>query len=239
MVRTLEKLEAQIEDIHKSIEILPEFRDWALENIKRDYHQEIEEREIFYNNLQKDLKTQELKLDNLTDALLENRIEKDDFDRRKLSIKKDIKTIEQQLWGMSERRDEKIQIVEEYFQFANTAVNTFNEWDVQVRRNIFNSLGQNFVLQDWILTIELHPWVQPLKDNVMELTQEYKRFETNKKGIVMGNNNTFDVFFLKWQPQGSECPTPLVQENKEFFRNFMRVIEENLLTFERVDFKYL
>jgi hypothetical protein len=60
-----------------------------------------------------------------------------------------------------------------------------------------------------------------------------------KKGTSMLDTNTFQSNCLKWQPQGSECPTPIVRVNKVFFRNFMRIIEENLLTIDRIDFKYL
>jgi hypothetical protein len=96
-VITVKKLEEQIRDVLKSIEIIPAFRDWAIEIIKRDYHKELEERELIYNNLQKELKTQETKLYNLTDLLLEDRINKDDFDRRKKGIKEDICNLEKEI----------------------------------------------------------------------------------------------------------------------------------------------
>jgi site-specific DNA recombinase len=96
-VITVKKLEEQIRDVLKSIEIIPEFRDWAIEIIKRDYHKELEERELIYNNLQKELKIQETKLYNLTDLLLEDRINKDDFDRRKKGIKEDICNLEKEI----------------------------------------------------------------------------------------------------------------------------------------------
>ena len=83
-VITIQKLETQIIDILKSIEILPQFKDWAIDIIKRDFHQELEEREMMYKNLQAELKVQENKLHNLTDMLLEERIDKDDYDRRKI-----------------------------------------------------------------------------------------------------------------------------------------------------------
>lgn len=199
-VITVEKLESQIIDILKSIEILPEFTEWAINIIKRDFHKELEEREIIYNNLQKELKTQENKLNNLTDMLLEERIDKDDFDRRKIWIKNDIKETENKILNMSNRRDEKFNNVTDFFQFASTAVRSFNEWNIMSRRKIFNSLGQNFILKDWKLTIELNPWIKPLEKNAIEINKEYQRFETTKKSTTISDSNTLNVVFSKWHP---------------------------------------
>jgi site-specific DNA recombinase len=66
-VITKDKLEVQIVDLLKSIEILPQFKNWAIDIIKRDFHKELEQREMIYTNLQNNLKTQETKLNNLTD----------------------------------------------------------------------------------------------------------------------------------------------------------------------------
>jgi len=199
-VITKEKLEIQIVDLLKSIKILPQFKDWAINIIKRDFHKELEQREIIYTNLQKELKRQETKLNNLTDWLLEERIDKDDFDRRKIWIKKDIKDIEKQISNIGKRRDEKLNVTTDFFQFANNAVNSFNNWNLKTKRIIFNSLGQNFILKDWILAIELYPWIKPLKNHAMELTKEFERFETTKKSTTISDSNALNVVFLKWQP---------------------------------------
>jgi len=132
--------------------------------------------------------------------LLEERIDKDDFDRRKVWIKNDIKGIEGQIVNMSTRRDEKLDIVTDFFQFTSTAVKSFNEWNIMTRRTIFNSLGQNFILKDWKLAIELYPWIKPLENISPNLTREYRRIETTKKSTTVSDSNAFDVVFLKWQP---------------------------------------
>lgn len=218
-VITVQKLETQIIDILKSVEILPEFRDWALDIIKRDYHKELEQRELIYGNLQKELKKQETKLNNLTDLLLEERIDTDDFDRRKKWIKQEIKDLEKQVWSISERRDEKLDITSDFFQFANSAVNSFNNWDIRKKRIIFNSLGQNFVLKDWVLALELYPWIKPLENHSMELTREYRRVETTKKSTTISDSNAFNVIFLKWQDWVTYRPTNL-------YRYFIYKLEE-------------
>ena len=41
----LDLLESQINDLLNSITILPQFKDWALKIIKRDFHKELEEQE--------------------------------------------------------------------------------------------------------------------------------------------------------------------------------------------------
>ena len=150
-------------------------------------------------NLQKELKNQETKLYNLTDLLLEDRINKDDFDRRKKGIKEDICNLEKEIWWIGERRDEKIDSTTDFFQFVNTAVNSFNNWNVQARRSIFTSLGQNFVLKDWELAIELYPWIKLIEKISSNLTREYRRFKTDKKSTTISDSNAYDWIYLKWQ----------------------------------------
>lgn len=197
-VITLGKIEKQITDILGSIEILPQFKEWALEILKRDFHKELEDREVIYDNLQKQLKIQETKLHNLTDLLLEERIDKDDFDRRKVWIKEDIRLLEEHIKSMSDRRDHKVEELSNFFEFSSSIVNSFNLWDIQTRRNIFNSLGQNFILKDGKLAIELYPWIQPLENEVLRLTNEYERIETKQKSTTTGSSNAFNGLYLQW-----------------------------------------
>lgn len=208
-VITLQKIEQQITDILWSIEILPQFKEWALEILKKDFHKELEEREIIYDNLQKQLKIQENKLHNLTDLLLEDRIDKDDFDRRKVWIKEDIRILEEEISNISNRRDEKVNKISEFFEFSTSIVDSFNLWDTQTRRNIFSSLGQNFVLKDWKLAIELYPWIKPLENDVVRLTSEYKRIETNEKSTTTGSSNAFDGLYLQWWTDRGSNPGPI------------------------------
>lgn len=197
-VITLEKLEQQISDIVQTIEILPKFKKWALDIIKRDYHKELEEREMIYKKLQSELKVQETKLHNLTDLLLEERIDKDDFDSRKVWIKEDIKILKEQIDWTHERRDDKIDRVWDFFEYVQTIGETFNNWDVQTRREIFNSLGQNYILNDWKLAIELYPWMKALETSVVRLRGEYKRIETIEKSTTKVNSNAFNGVYLQW-----------------------------------------
>lgn len=84
---------------------------------------------------------------------------------------------------------------------GSTAIKSFNEWNIMAHRIIFNSLGQNFILKDWKLALEFHPWFQPLKIMSKNLTREYKRIETTKKSTTVSDSNAFDVVFLKWQDE--------------------------------------
>ena len=66
---TVESLEYQINTILESIDIKPQFREWALEIVKRDFHKELEEKESIRANLEKQLRASETKLNNLIDLL--------------------------------------------------------------------------------------------------------------------------------------------------------------------------
>lgn len=194
-----QKLEEQIIDVLNSIEILPEFKEWALEIIQRDYKNEVEEREKLYENLHTSLKEKEKRLNGLTDMLLDQRIDKDDFDRRKKSLKKEVAQIEKDIANMSIRRDEKIDMVWDCFKYVSLVTERFNKASIQERREIFNSLGAKYILNDWILAIELYPWLKPLENKAVSLTRDYRRFETSQKSTIMRNNDAKNQIFLKWQ----------------------------------------
>jgi len=189
----IEELEKQILTILNSIEILPEYKEWALEIIRRDYHLEETRREEKRDNLNKSLREKEKLLNRLTDTLLDQRIDKDDFDRRKKSLKLEIASIEKDIKNMNSRRDEKNDMVEEFFEFVTLTSQRFNKASIHERREIFNALGEKYVLKDWVLAIELYPWIKILKNNMVSMSSDFTRFETYKKSTTKGKDRARDL----------------------------------------------
>jgi hypothetical protein len=63
-------LEKQIDDILSNIEMIPEFKDWALVELKADFEKDLNEKLVIQKNLQSMIDKAEKKLKNLTEALI-------------------------------------------------------------------------------------------------------------------------------------------------------------------------
>ena len=78
---TLEKLEKQIDHILWSIEIVEEFKLWAIDILKVNLKEDIELIKSNYEQLEKDLNKTEFKLNKLTDMVLEWKIDDTIYDK--------------------------------------------------------------------------------------------------------------------------------------------------------------
>ena len=233
------ELEKQILSILQSIDMHPEFMRWALQIVQRKNEDKIIFIQEKRKNLEKTLDTSEIKLSRLTDLLLENRISEDEYDMRKKNIESDIRIYKEKLSEIDESTQNTIESVSDILNFSEKVIRAFEQGNIKTRKLIFRGLWSNHQLYRNRLTIELYPWLRGIEEMNRKRTTNISKIGPLKKGTSMLDTNTFQSNCLKWQPQGSECPTPIVRVNKVFFRNFMRIIEENLLTIDRIDFKYL
>lgn len=68
---------------------------------------------------------------------------------------------EQRNW--LDTKAEKVQeLVEKLFYFVSKAKESFSKWTLLEKNEILSTLGQNFELKDWILTLEVYPWFKTL-----------------------------------------------------------------------------
>jgi len=89
-------LETQIHDLLSKIEIMPEFKDWCIDILKENYSDEIEKKLKVYENINKNIYSEEKKLKNLTDLLLDEIISKDEFLNKKEDLKVSIERLKEQ-----------------------------------------------------------------------------------------------------------------------------------------------
>jgi len=193
------ELEKQIDDYLWCLEILPEFKEWALDIIKKDYHNDIKERENSLNKIQDELNKNRNKLDKLTDMLLEWRITDNIFDFKKWNLELEIKELNNSLLNIDNNRKEKIESIENMFNFVTTAREAFINWDYQTKKNIFRSLGLQFELVDWKMTIGLHPCLEVIKKSRYIITSRKYRFAPLKNSTSYTKTNTISSSIPIWQ----------------------------------------
>jgi site-specific DNA recombinase len=195
------ELEKQINEILSWITIIPEFLDWALKILKEKHQIETIDSEEIYKNINRTLEEEQKRLNKLTDMLLSELISEADFKTKKNEINNTITNLQSQRDNTEGRSWNWIDLVEKTFCFATYAQSNFNTWDLQTKREIFNSLGQNFLFKDWKLSIELNKWFVPIQKHQLEIEREYQRLEPTKKGINMLDTDTFSSLIPSWLPR--------------------------------------
>lgn len=202
----LELLEKQINEVLGKIEILPEFKQWWLDILKRDYHEQLEHKKKVQTSIRKSISNNENKLHKLTDLLLDELIDKDEYNIRKESLKVELFSLNDQLKSISKDKDEATDITEELFDVIVNVTDKFNKWTLKDKKRIFSILGENFVLKDWKMAIQLYPWIQPIENKLSNIKQRYAGLEPYKKGISFNKTDTLNGVILLWYSQGELNP---------------------------------
>lgn len=194
----IELLEAQILDILDSIEIEPSFKERALWVVKDNYESSIKETLMMYEKINTTINREEIKLKKLTDLLLEEIITNDDYKIKKSSLLETIERLKEQRDKIDTRWKDVLEQTEHVFNFLVNVKDNFLNWSLQVKREIFSSLGKNFILKDWILSLELHPWFNIIWKWLNNNWPEKDRFEPTKNSTNFSKVNAISNHSIKW-----------------------------------------
>ena len=194
----LEQLEEQILDLLESIELIPEFRDWAIQTLKETYDTEVENTLIEFDNINKAIVKEEGKLKKLTDLLLEDILTSDDYKIKKKSLVTSIEKLKNQRDTLDSKWKERLDLTEKIFDFCTESKTAFINWTLQDKKDIFSALGQNFLLKDWVLIVELHPWFKVLKQLPNKWKSRKGSSELFKNSISSRRTNAISNVISKW-----------------------------------------
>lgn len=173
-------VEDVIRDELISITIHPAFRDWAIEILRREYAQELNEQQARIEHQQKEMSMAKQQLNNLVDLRLTGRIDDTMYDLKKQDLENQVTRLEvalQQVGGISEHWIER---AERVFDLACNARSLFATGDVGVRRTILSNIGLNWTLKDRIFSIEAAPWLMPIKKSQSTVLRKIEAFEPEK-----------------------------------------------------------
>ena len=186
-----EDLEAQIKTEIKKITILPEFKDWALEILRENNSQEIEERAKIYENQHRTLVETQNQLDALTKMRYRELINDEEFIKQRAELQSQIASIRQSLRETESRAEKWLDLTEKTFEFACYAHTHFNNGDLQTKREVFMALGQNFFLKDQKLHIVPNEWLKPIIESYPAMEKKYQSVRTRKYSTVARQKEAF------------------------------------------------
>ncbi len=172
-------LELLVESELDKYTILPTFLTWALDRLNSANDTEIEARTKIHKSLNDTLISTQADLDRLTQMRYRDLIDDERFLNEKTKLEADIADFREKLRGTESRADKWLELTEKTFQFATYARVAFINGDMQKRKELLLTLGQNPLLKNQKLNVEAYPWFVPLGDDTKALIDEYERVRTD------------------------------------------------------------
>ncbi len=151
------ELEKQITQELAKIEITPGFEGWALDALKRQNKDESAGRETILKAHRKGYDAVVVKLDNLIDMRAGKELDEEEYLRKKTTFLAEKARLNDLLENVDARINNWIEVAERGFSFAKTARARFEDdksEDLHVRKEMFATLGSNYILKDKIISIE-------------------------------------------------------------------------------------
>ena len=179
-------LEEQIEKEINKFTILPALRDLALEILNERNDREIEDRTKIYQMQQRTVNSTQQQLDNLTKMRYRDLIDDAVFIQERNSLQKQIIQIKEKLRGTEARAERWLELTEKTFNFATYAHQKFAAGSIEIKKEILQTLGQNFLIKDKMLFIEAASWLQPIIKAYPQVEKEYLALELKKSLVNKG-----------------------------------------------------
>lgn len=194
----VENLELQIEKEIEKYTIIPEFRDWALEYLNNANDTEIEDRTKIYETQHRSLVETQKQLDNLTQMRYRDLIDDATFIKEKNSLQLKIKQLEEKLRGTEARAERWLELTEKTFNFATYARSAFINGNMQIKKEILMSLGQNPTILDGKILIKANEWLIPIENDYPKLKAEYERLEPHRNRLDKRKTEALASIRLRW-----------------------------------------
>ena len=195
---TLEEFEEQVDLELEKYTILPQFQQWAIDILDKRNDTEIQERTVIFEAQQKAYNQNQKQIDNLTKMLMKDLIDEDEFTKQRSELQKEQEKLKRNLDSTESRAKKWLELTEQTFHFARYARKAYLKGDIQKKREIFAALGQNYVLQDKIVSIQATKWLVPIEKAYPGLEAEFNRIELDESLDKQGRNERLESLILTW-----------------------------------------
>lgn len=191
--------------IEKEIErytILPEFLEWALEELSQKNDTEMEDRSKIYEMRHKALVETQKELDELTRMRYRKLIDDETFLKEKNALQSKIVQVQGELRETESRAEKWLELTEKTFYFATYARKAFitaeGKKGLELKKEILLALGKTPTIKDEILTIEPNEWFVPIQNEYPALEAEYIRLERAKTLSNKAKTEAFTSVHARW-----------------------------------------
>jgi len=150
-----EAIDLQIAEMLGSIQIHPDFRDWAIKFLKEYRGCETSVNEEAKRNLQRELDRVNERLSNLLNLKLDGLLSDEEYLLKKKEIGEQEQAVKSKIVDFNENRNDWFTKAEEALNLASHAREEFEKADIYKKREILGKVGSNYFLNDGKLCYDL------------------------------------------------------------------------------------
>lgn len=197
-VLPLHELEGQIEKEIAKYTILPEFRDWALEDLRDRYDQQAADATTIEATQQRSLQQTEKELANLTRMRYRDQVDEDTFLREQAVLTNRLARLKVQSRESENTPKQWLALSEDGFHFAAHAHVGFLKGTPEKKRELVMALGQNRTIRDKEVSIDAADWLVPIGERYPDLEAEFKRLELAREPLTARQREALSGLRLRW-----------------------------------------
>lgn len=178
-----EEINRQITEKLINISVPESFLTFALEILGRENALEVTNRQILIKNQQKALDDCTRRMDRLIELYIspanqdKTLLSDEELKDRKSLLIKEKTSIQQEIERLEQGAAEWMDLTEKTFRFAVYAKHEFETGDYMTKTKILAALGQNFILKDGKVSIQLKKQYQLIEDGRKQILSENPRLE--------------------------------------------------------------
>lgn len=118
----------------------------------------------------------------------------EEFATKKQMLVKEKNDIAARLQDSDGRLNGWLELTENVFKFATHAKYWFEEGDIEAKKTVFQNLGQNFLLKDGKLTVELHKPFAAIQEGMEKMRAEFPGFSPKSEAPVALNERLLEIW---------------------------------------------
>ncbi len=178
------ELEKQINKKITDLRIPPEFYTYAMKWFRKENEKEAGSRNAVLKTQQAGYTLCLKKIDGYMDMRAAQLIGDDEYNAKIAPLKKEKAQLEELLGDTGDRVNKWLSIGDEMLAFIKDATEKFNKGSIPIRKGILSTLGQNLLLKDRILQIDLEKSLFPMESISAEVSKIHKRLEPRKTVVT-------------------------------------------------------
>ncbi len=188
----------------ESFTIPEEFLHWAIEILRKQQMAEEFDRTAILKSQQTNFNSCVQRIDNLLGLFISSQntdkslLNDDEFKAQKVALMAEKARLEQELRGTERRVNDWFELSEKTFQFATYAQLWFDEGDFEQKTRILRTLGQNLILMNGKLNVQLEKPYHILSEGLKNEILQKARVEPEILGLDKTKNSHSETVFSTW-----------------------------------------
>lgn len=204
------ELEKQIIPVLESVEIPQDFHDWAIEELKNDYAEDIKSQEMLLEGYRKAFTACSTKIDTLMNMRINKEITEEEYVKKKDELMNEKIRLEELIRTDGKSAKSWLDKSIEVFNMAKEAKNRFLSGSDEEKRYVVSFLASYLSLMDNLLTIKLKEPFEIIKNLNLGVKTIIERFEPLDYRQKLGKKS---VRRLVWGPLGDAIRTCFISNN--------------------------